>query len=580
MSSDVSADANKMNAPSNVATVPGNNRQGNVSNIQATKSSNARDNMTLEIKRDPGNSDEEHLFMATKYQTGNTDAKEHKQLETKLHTSNTDVRNQYSVASKHKTDDIESREHVSVATKQHAGNMDASKQHYFTRSFSMSSSISPKYGQKHRDSSKTGRLKPTRELYKPPVNNQLNPTAKEFAPLQTSKSYDFANKGKGDSFNAGGPPNGPPSGSHSGPPSGPQDNIVLNRTGLTITIGANKQQGNGLTKSRSISSQMTLPQSSLSPPEFTESRQFGLSPATGSSNIQELHKFSFEVPPENRQIHQQQQHFRESRQSHFSGGLEMRQQSFNGGPDMMAVNDWRHQIDMDAFSFPQEIVSTISKAMDDPNRVPGRSLMELVKLIINRIISGTSSNHQQNKKEAPSITEQAAMLCTGIIQHEDRKTFQESLINTCQEIYHDRERLLRQDISRWNSYISFLNHMYGKLKRRQSLTMEKGSEREGVAPRFVLLSLLAECCTCTLTSNLQSLSEVETMFGVLTTIGRDLEAEMPGRMGLLVTCLREAFLNYRLNHQVSKLLLQLIELEAAGWTLPAQAVMYYYPGAT
>ena len=31
--------------------------------------------------------------------------------------------------------------------------------------------------------------------------------------------------------------------------------------------------------------------------------------------------------------------------------------------------------------------------------------------------------------------------------------------------------------------------------------------------------------------------------------------------------------------QVRRTLLQLIELQAAGWVLPAQAVMYYYPGA-
>ena len=34
-------------------------------------------------------------------------------------------------------------------------------------------------------------------IQRPPansVNNQLNPSAKEFAPLQMSKSFDFANK--------------------------------------------------------------------------------------------------------------------------------------------------------------------------------------------------------------------------------------------------------------------------------------------------------------------------------------------------------------------------------------------------
>jgi hypothetical protein len=463
--------------------------------------------------------------------------------------------------------------------KEHLGVAPKPRENYYSSS---SSSCSPKLGHKHRDSSKPGaRLKPSRELYRPPANNQLNPSAKEFAPLQSSKSFDFSNKEKVGAY-----------------PGSQQDNIVLNRTGLTITFaGGNKQQGYGLAKSRSISSQMTFHQSPLSPTEYSDSRQFSMQSAgSGGINQDTLRPFSFVGPAENSGIRLRSQnynHHRESRQSmYLSGGLDHRLGSSasgselrhpaavgtsgGGSSDMMAMNDWRLQIDIAAFAFPQEIINTISKAMEDPNRVPGRSLMELVKQIINRVIIGTGRANQSMQKEAPSLPEQAAMLCTGIIQHEDRKTFQESLINTCQEIYHERERLLRQDISRWNSYISFLNHMYGKLKRRQLLDVERG---DGVAPRFVLLSLLAECCTCTLTSNLQSLAEVEAVFGVLTMIGRDLEAEMPGRMTLLVTCLREAFLNYRLSHKVSKLLLQLIELEAAGWTLPAQAVMYYYPGA-
>ena len=81
-------------------------------------------------------------------------------------------------------------------------------------------------------------------------------------------------------------------------------------------------------------------------------------------------------------------------------------------------------------------------------------------------------------------------------------------------------------------------------------------------------------------------------------------------MGLLLSCLRDSFLHTtagpavskyfsppptQMIHyssindffwieiqihlfQVRKILLQLIELQAAGWQLPAPAVMYYYPG--
>ena len=81
------------------------------------------------------------------------------------------------------------------------------------------------------------------------------------------------------------------------------------------------------------------------------------------------------------------------------------------------------------------------------------------------------------------------------------------------------------------------------------------------------------------------------------------------QMGLLLSCLRDSFLHttagaavskyfppppnqmiHSINDfffwieiqihlfQVRKILLQLIELQAAGWQLPAPAVMYYYPG--
>jgi len=325
----------------------------------------------------------------------------------------------------------------------------------------------------------TSKVKPTRELYRPPVTaNSLNPSAKEFAPLQSSRSFELGSKG-------------------------PQDNIILNRTGLTITVPG---KSNSLSKSRSVTSQHSIDR----------------------------------------------------------GGGEL-----------------GNQVDLNLFAFPLEVVNTLTRALEDPNRVPSRSLMELVKQILNRVITGSHGlgwgYPGLDMRSEPKLSEQAARLCIGIIEKEEKETFLESLINTCQELYHDRERILRQDISRWNSYISFLNQMYCLLKRKQLHFLRK---YEGIAPKLVLLSLLAECCTATLTSSLQSISEIENVFVVLTHIGRDLETETPGRMSLLVTCLREAFLTPQLNKQIGKTLLQLIELRAAGWNLPAQAVMYYYPGSS
>jgi len=359
------------------------------------------------------------------------------------------------------------------------------------------------------------RPKPAQALYRPPPvsavsaagsscsANSLNPSAKEFAPIAPSKSFD-----------AGGSKL-------------LHDNINLNRTGLTITVPGRQ----AIFKSRSISSNQSLDRS-ISDYRIN-ANPLSISASSGGDRP-DIH---LQRPP----LEQQQ-------------------------PPM---------VDLHLFSFPLEVVNMLHRALDDPNRVPGRSLMELVKQILNRVISAGGGRY--STRESQKIPEQGSIICMSIIEREEKETFLESLINTCQELYHDRERLLRNDVNRWNAYISFLNEMYAALKRKQLHFLTKYS---GVAPKLVLLSLLAECCTATLTSCLQSLQEVETMFLVLTHIGKDLEAETPGRMSLLVTCLREAFLTPHVSPQISKKLLQLIELRAADWNLPAQAVMYYYPGGS
>jgi len=220
--------------------------------------------------------------------------------------------------------------------------------------------------------------------------------------------------------------------------------------------------------------------------------------------------------------------------------------------------------------FTPELEATIRKAMEDPNRLSGRSLMELVRTIFNRVM------------ENQAMAEPAARFCISIIEREKRETFLESFLNSCQEWFHERSSLLRSPASspgRWAAFMCFLNEMYGLLKRRQLQLLTK---YEGIPPKLVLLSLLAECCMTTLTGGLTlaTENEVECLFLVLTHIGRDLNTETPGQMTLLLTCLRDSFLHTTAGSNVRKLLLQLIELQAADWQLPAQAVMYYYPGTS
>jgi len=227
--------------------------------------------------------------------------------------------------------------------------------------------------------------------------------------------------------------------------------------------------------------------------------------------------------------------------------------------------------------FRSDVRLSIQAALHDPNKLNTRSLMDLVRHIFNRLVESTK------------YAEPAAKLCITIIEREKTCTFLESLLNTCREWFTQRDSLLRTNATtypapggitppspRWIAFINFLNEMYSQLKRRE-IQKIKSAVVDGVPPGIVLLSLLCECCQVSLKAPTPSLSETECLFFVLTSIGRDIEQESPGRLQNIVTLLRDAFLSHELTPPVRKTLLQLIELQAAKWQLPGSAVMYYYP---
>jgi len=147
-------------------------------------------------------------------------------------------------------------------------------------------------------------------------------------------------------------------------------------------------------------------------------------------------------------------------------------------------------------TFTPEVEATIKQAIEDPNRLSGRSLMELVRQMLTRVV------------ESQKMADTAARFCISIIERERKETFLESLLNNCQEWYHERDHLLRSDSKsgRWAAFMSFLNEMYGLLKRKQLQLLTK---YEGIPPKLVLLSLLAECCTVTCSAPaLTSVNEV------------------------------------------------------------------------
>uniref|UniRef100_A0A1B0BLR3 Uncharacterized protein n=1 Tax=Glossina palpalis gambiensis TaxID=67801 RepID=A0A1B0BLR3_9MUSC len=169
--------------------------------------------------------------------------------------------------------------------------------------------------------------------------------------------------------------------------------------------------------------------------------------------------------------------------------------------------------------FTPEVQALVDAALEDPNKLNSRSLMELSSHFIKRAVEG--------RRYALPISR----ICLNIIAKEQKETFLEAILNTCRQWYQERE----------------------KLKRRQ---LQLRTQCEGAPPPLVLLTLLSKCCEDCVKPPVRSLSE------------------------LLLSMIRDAFLNASDSAPaIRRTLLQLIELQASHWQLPGNTVLYYYPSA-
>ncbi|XP_013145615.1 PREDICTED: uncharacterized protein LOC106108864 isoform X2 [Papilio polytes] len=220
----------------------------------------------------------------------------------------------------------------------------------------------------------------------------------------------------------------------------------------------------------------------------------------------------------------------------------------------------------DLGAFPPDIQECIDKALDDPNSVAARTLMEAVGHLVSRAV------------ESPRYALPAARRCIAVVEREHAETFLESLLNTCQQCYHDRDKLLGAVVGggrpRLMAFLSFLLEMYCQLRRRA--IHRRGASAQ---PGQVLLTLICKCCEDCIRQPVPSPSDTENLFFVLTYIGRDLESQLPGDLERLLTAVRDAFLNTAAAPCIRRTLLQLIELHASRWQLPGCAVLYYYPSS-
>ncbi|XP_068140788.1 uncharacterized protein [Drosophila tropicalis] len=222
----------------------------------------------------------------------------------------------------------------------------------------------------------------------------------------------------------------------------------------------------------------------------------------------------------------------------------------------------------DIGQFTPEIQALIDTALEDPNKLNSRCLMELTSQFIKRAV--------ESRRFALPISR----LCLNIIAKEQKETFLEALLNTCRQWYQEREKLLyaiqgmkSPSRVRFTAFMAFLTEMFCQLKRRQ---LQLRTHHEGTPPPLVLLSLLSKCCEDCVRPPVRSLSEIECLFYVLTCIGQDMEQQLPTQLELLMALVRDAFLNVGDSAAaIRRTLLQLIELKASHWQLPGNTVLYY-----
>ncbi|GIX81620.1 MIF4G domain-containing protein [Caerostris darwini] len=247
-------------------------------------------------------------------------------------------------------------------------------------------------------------------------------------------------------------------------------------------------------------------------------------------------------------------------------------------------------IGFDRDAFPLEYQGLIRRAVLDPNSLSCQKLMELVRLICSKAV------------ENVHYSGPAAQLCFSIIEKEHDHTFLESLQNCCREWYNERDKLLRAPfltsvgttaagMRRWTAYVSFITELYLHVKNQHCQmiqpTQSGNSAGQLLGPHpnspmahlaLTLQTLLYECANIILKPpSLNSEGEIGILRKMLSSVGKQLEADCAQRMQQMVINLRDAFINPSINAQIRKTLLELIELHASGWQLDLPQTLYYFP---
>ncbi|XP_075534116.1 uncharacterized protein LOC142567911 [Dermacentor variabilis] len=222
------------------------------------------------------------------------------------------------------------------------------------------------------------------------------------------------------------------------------------------------------------------------------------------------------------------------------------------------------------------------QAMSNPASLNSQQLLQLAQAICHT--ASLSIEH----------AELAAKFCHHIALVSD-SVFLEGLLNGCLELFERREELMgpleaSKDVPlRWIPYVSFVAKLLVAFKPSDGAGTDAAGDtvytKDGKTPNGVwstvqsLAVLLSECfCFILRPPSLGSLAEMECLKSAMMAAGKTMEQADPHLMVVLMSRLRDAFIESTASARSRKVLLQLIELRASGWQLKSSAQqMYYYP---
>lgn len=217
-------------------------------------------------------------------------------------------------------------------------------------------------------------------------------------------------------------------------------------------------------------------------------------------------------------------------------------------PCIYAIDD---SVSIAKLEFPSEVQTYLQRAIEDPNTLSNRVLIELAKHILERIL------------ESKIYSQTGAKLCTIIIEKERTESFLKTLINTCQHWYRKRNKLRNikaGDGTKFTTFMWFLSEMSYLLTSRQYLL---DTPCKGVLPELFLLDILIQCCKICVEPPIKSPAEIDCMFFVLTSIGKEVEQKLPQQLNQLFNNVRDALLKCSAIPTIKKTLLQMIELKTS-----------------